>query len=53
MKVIGLMHVRNEEDILAGVLDAGAPLPDGIVALDNGSTRGILSANPRVLEILR
>jgi len=55
MKVIGLMHVRNEEDILAGALDAGAPLLDGIVALDNGSTdatRAILSANPRVLEVL-
>jgi len=53
MKVIGLMHARNEEDILARALDASAPLLDGIVALDNGSTdanRGILSANPRVLE---
>ncbi len=55
MKVIGLLHVKNEEDILGKALEASAPLLDGIVALDNGSTdatRGILMANPRILEIL-
>jgi glycosyltransferase involved in cell wall biosynthesis len=55
MKVIGLLHVKNEEDILGKALDVSAPLLDGIVALDNGSTdatREILMANPRILEIL-
>ncbi len=38
MKVIGLLIVKNEEDILREMLQHAAYWLDGIIAIDNGST---------------
>lgn len=53
MKIVGLMIVKNEADILWETLDHAAGWLDGIVAIDNGSsddTRDILLSHPLVLE---
>lgn len=49
MKIIGLLIVKNEADILKESLDHMAKWMDGVVAIDNGSTDGtwdILTTHP-------
>jgi glycosyltransferase involved in cell wall biosynthesis len=53
MKIIGLMCVKNEDDILEETLNHAGSFLDGIVALDNGSTdrtQSILMRHPAVLR---
>ncbi len=56
MKIIGLLIVKNEADILKESLDHMAKWMDGVVAIDNGSTDGsyeILLNHPIVLVCAR
>jgi hypothetical protein len=55
-RVIALLQAKDEEQLLPGMLQNVAPLVDGIVALDDGSTDAtysILSGCEHVLEVLR
>lgn len=52
-KVIGMLRVRNEARWIGEVLEKAAPLVDGFVILDDGSTDGtadIARRHPKVLE---
>lgn len=54
MKIIGLLIVKNEADILRECLDHAARWMDGIVAIDNGSTDAsidILEKHSIVVEL--
>jgi hypothetical protein len=56
VRLLSLLAVRNQVDLLPGyVANVGAQV-DGIVALDDGSTDGsaeFLEARPEVLQVLR
>lgn len=53
MKIVGLLLVKNEEDILQEMLDHASTWLDGVVAIDNGSSDSsykILVSHPLVLR---
>lgn len=56
VRLLALLAVRNQVDLLPGYVANAGPQVDGIVALDDGSTDGsaeFLEACPEVLQVLR
>lgn len=55
MKIIGLMMVKDEVDIVQRMLDVNSKFVDNFVVLDNGSTDGsleIAKKHPKVLKVI-
>lgn len=56
VRLLALLAVRNQADLLPGYVANVGPQVDGIVALDDGSTDGsaeFLESRPEVLQVLR